>query len=244
MMTGRKSSTGLLVSVRSAAEAWEALRGGADIIDVKEPAIGSLGAASPDNLAAVAEVVQRCKTISAALGELRDLDAESMMIPAAVRWVKFGLSGCGTDPDWQRNMLSVRRRIEKRSPAKVVAVAYSDWQRAESPSPRVVAQLAQEHRFEAFLIDTFVKDGTTLLDWIPSHVLRVLISELRSQGIRVALAGSIGRTMIEELLLLEPDWIAVRGAVCRGGRVGPVCSDKVLELSRLVKGAFACVEQS
>ncbi len=39
--------TRLLVSVRSAAEAEIALSAGADLIDVKEPSRGSLGAADP-----------------------------------------------------------------------------------------------------------------------------------------------------------------------------------------------------
>ena len=41
---------GLLVSVRSAAEALAALAGGADVIDVKEPNQGSLGAADDDTI--------------------------------------------------------------------------------------------------------------------------------------------------------------------------------------------------
>ena len=40
------NSPGLLVSVRSAAEAITALEAGADVIDVKEPSRGALGAAS------------------------------------------------------------------------------------------------------------------------------------------------------------------------------------------------------
>ena len=39
--------TGLLVSVRDAKEAQQAVSGGADVIDVKEPAHGALGAADP-----------------------------------------------------------------------------------------------------------------------------------------------------------------------------------------------------
>ena len=41
---------GLLVSVRSAAEALSALAGGADVIDVKEPNRGSLGAADDETI--------------------------------------------------------------------------------------------------------------------------------------------------------------------------------------------------
>ena len=44
-----KPATRLLVSVRSAAEAEEALAGGAALIDVKEPANGPLGKAPQGN---------------------------------------------------------------------------------------------------------------------------------------------------------------------------------------------------
>jgi uncharacterized protein (UPF0264 family) len=56
--------TGLLVSVRDAAEAADALAGGADLIDVKEPNAGSLGAAGHPTLccgSGLCEVVV-CKT--------------------------------------------------------------------------------------------------------------------------------------------------------------------------------------
>ena len=47
----------LLVSVTDAAEARLAVAGGVDIVDVKNPAEGSLGAPSPAVIAAVREVV-------------------------------------------------------------------------------------------------------------------------------------------------------------------------------------------
>ena len=49
------ATTKLLVSVRSAAEALTALEGGAALIDVKEPAHGSLGRA---DLQVIGEVVR------------------------------------------------------------------------------------------------------------------------------------------------------------------------------------------
>ena len=55
----RVTGRGVLVSVRDAAEAEEALVGGAAVIDVKDPARGSLGAAAPATVAAVARAVGR-----------------------------------------------------------------------------------------------------------------------------------------------------------------------------------------
>ena len=50
---------GLLVSVRNVTEALTALEAGADVIDVKEPTRGSLGAADSATLAAIAQAVER-----------------------------------------------------------------------------------------------------------------------------------------------------------------------------------------
>ena len=61
---------GLLVSVRNADEAAAALDGGAAIIDVKEPRHGSLGAAEPEAIAAVARVVGDRRPWTMACGEL------------------------------------------------------------------------------------------------------------------------------------------------------------------------------
>ena len=66
----------LLVSVRSADEAQAALDGGASIIDVKEPSLGSLGRASEAAIAAVVNRVARRIPISAALGDLDEHRAE------------------------------------------------------------------------------------------------------------------------------------------------------------------------
>ncbi|HEY3395272.1 MAG TPA: (5-formylfuran-3-yl)methyl phosphate synthase [Lacipirellulaceae bacterium] len=64
---------GLLVSVRGAGEALEALAGGADVIDVKEPKRGSLGAADAPTIAEVVRAVNGRATVTAALGELMEL---------------------------------------------------------------------------------------------------------------------------------------------------------------------------
>ena len=59
----------LLVSVVSATEARRALAGGADIIDVKDPAEGALGAPSPRVLSEVVAAVGAAAPVSVALGD-------------------------------------------------------------------------------------------------------------------------------------------------------------------------------
>jgi uncharacterized protein (UPF0264 family) len=99
-----------------------------------------------------------------------------------------------------------------------VAAVYADWQRAGSPSPEEVCHFLCERHWKVFLVDTWEKDGTTLLDWLSLKTLQKLCETCRRHGIRVALAGSLGEKQIRRLGFLKPDWFAVRGAACRQGR--------------------------
>ena len=111
-----------------------------------------------------------------------------------------------------------------------VAVAYADHISADAPTSAEVAEFAITHRAAAFLIDTWAKDGSTLLDHIAVAELRRLCDRLRSAGVRVALAGSLGEDEIGKLRHLNPDWFAVRGAACDGGRGGVIDASRVRRL--------------
>jgi hypothetical protein len=221
----------LLVSVRSAAEAATALAAGAALIDVKEPDHGSLGRAQDGTIAAVVQLVGGRRPVSAALGEL--LDSPEPFAGTGLAYVKWGLAGCTRLPDWQRYLTRAIDRVEhKGPPCRGVAVAYADWLRADSPPPRVVCAFARAQRCRAFLLDTWRKDGKTLLDWLPVLEVDRLCRLCRASGIRVALAGSLGLEQIKTLLAANPDWFAVRGAVCKGGRRGKAIDPD--QVSRLV----------
>jgi hypothetical protein len=214
----------LLVSVRSAAEADEALAGGADLIDVKEPTLGSLGRASD---AVVAEVVKRVAgrvPTSAALGELREWDGT---MPGGVDFVKAGLAGLG-ETDWRARLDAFRAAAGGRT----VIVAYADWQNAEAPLLEDIVQYAERTRDPILLIDTYRKTGSTLFDLVDEPTLTRCIARIRQATGRIAIAGSLSRSAAKRAAALQPDWIAVRGAVCEGGRSGMVSRELVHELKR------------
>ena len=103
--------TGLLVSVRSAIEARLAYQGGADIIDVKEPHLGSLGAATPSVWHEVYETVNQRVPVSIALGELCDDHAA----PPTHRFAfaKMGLADCQHRMGWQPSYGPGRGRLRR-----------------------------------------------------------------------------------------------------------------------------------
>jgi uncharacterized protein (UPF0264 family) len=210
----------LLVSVRSAAEAEAALAGGAALIDVKEPSRGSLGRADAETVAAVLRAVAGRRPVSVALGELssgfQTSPERQRGAAPSLAFAKWGLAGCRDCLRWQDELARAADLLPL--PCRPVAVAYADWQRAAAPPLADVCAFACAQRWGAFLIDTWGKDGTTLLDWLSADDLSAVKACCRSAGVPIALAGSLGAAQISRLRPLEPDWFAVRGAACHGSR--------------------------
>ena len=227
MIPSSRGRTGLLVSVRSASEAREALSGGADLIDIKDPRQGPLGLAQQGVMEEVLSVVGDDVPVSAALGEL--IDWKHQLVPVGIQFVKWGLSNCANDSG---AALQALRRWN--GPGRPVVVAYADYHRSNSPPPELLSGFTRQMGFSVFLLDTAGKDGSTLLDWIEPAELKRICLELREADVRVALAGSLGAREIETLASLAPDWFAVRAAACEGGRTGQVSARRVRELSDLI----------
>jgi uncharacterized protein (UPF0264 family) len=233
-----EAMTQLLVSVRNATEAEAALRGGAQLIDVKEPVNGPLGKASDAAIENVVRAVSGRVCVSAALGEISVGDElPSVRAIAGLAYVKVGLAGLGGGL-WQERVASLLPGIARRYPdAVAVAAAYADWRLAGAPSVNDVCEFAVEQGRGVLLIDTFAKAARqSLLNWLSAPEICRLSDRCRSAGVKVALAGSLSPEQIDKLLPLRPDWIAVRGAACDGGREGVVSEQKVRLLAELIRG--------
>jgi (5-formylfuran-3-yl)methyl phosphate synthase len=225
-----------LVSVRSGAEALVALEGGADVVDVKEPRNGALGAAEVRVWREVLGVLQGRVVVSVALGELLDDESEARAGETrGFSFAKIGFAGCEGIGDW-----GVRwERVIEKLPVGVeaVPVAYADWGNAGSPQPMEVLSLAEESVARMMLIDTFDKCAGSLLDVLPMEKLRGIARQATKRGVRLALAGSLVSESIERVLELAPAYVGVRGAACVGGRDGTIDLGRVKSLAEVVRGA-------
>ncbi len=213
--------TGLLVSVRDADEAEAALQGGAALVDVKEPRLGSLGRASVEQWESVRRQVAGRVPLSVACGELLE-PAAQQPVPAltGAAYGKCGLAGCGPLADWPARWAAWREQLPR--VMQPVAVAYVDWERALAPPPEQVCARAPQLGCRAVLWDTHTKDGSCLLDHLAVGELATWTRRARQQGMLVVLAGSLQLAHLPELMSLAPDYVAVRGAVCGGDRHGVV----------------------
>jgi len=225
------SRSGLLVSVQSAEEARLALEAGAELIDVKDPSRGALGMAHHETVAAVLAVVNQQVPVSAALGEWRDslLTDAHWHLQLPLKYVKWGLAGYPASPGWGEDLLDARRELPEG--IELVAVAYADWEKANAPAPQEVVKFAKRYRYRAFLLDTYCKSGgKTLLDCLKPAEIQELVASLKRSSIQVALGGSLTPEHLKSLKEIQPDWYAVRGSVCAGGK-----RDGVLDPVRIKK---------
>lgn len=210
--------TQLLVSVADAQEAREAVENGADLIDVKDPTAGSLGAATVEKQREVIMAVASRFPVSVALGELLDLpNNDKTKLPQPLAFAKVGLSHCRSNSDWLQRWRAWQQSLSANIQA--VAVSYVDWQTCGAPSPgEIIQQLVVPSRCRILLFDTFDKRQGSLLDHCSLPVLRDLCASLRSHDCRIVLAGSLQLQLLPALLPLQADYVAVRGAVCREER--------------------------
>lgn len=231
---------GVLVSVRNAVEVVAALAGGAHVIDVKEPARGSLGRAAPEAVAAVAAAVAGTVPWTMAAGELAAgvepladwIAAVGSLLPtgaAGPAAVKAGLAGMA-GREWREGL----ERLHAALPAGAahVAVAYADFDTVAAPAPPDVIAAAAATGCTMLLVDSSDKRGPGLFGLRRRAEIAGWVAEARRHGLGVALAGRISLPEIPAAWSLGPDLVALRSAVCsnepgRDARLGSVSAARV-----------------
>jgi len=221
----------LLVSVRSVAELEPAIEGGAQIIDAKEPSLGSLGAVSAAALRAIAGALPTAMPLSVALGDPADAGAVAGAIAALdglagfprEAYVKLGLGSAGSLAGAEE-LVGAAVEAASRSPARpaVIVVAYADAPGAGALQRDRVVELAARRGATGVLLDTRAKDGRDLLYHVDHPTLRRWVVGAKRAGLLVGLAGSLSVEGVGRVADLPADVVGVRGAACLGGREGMV----------------------
>jgi uncharacterized protein (UPF0264 family) len=212
--------TGLLVSVRSATEGRIALAAGVDVIDIKEPARGSLGAATSETIQDVLDAVDGRAIVSAACGELLNASKAPHLPARGLALAKIALAGCGAVAGWQNRWRDWTSSLPGET--EPVGVVYADWHLAQSPPWQEVLAVATDASAPYLLVDTFDKTAGTLFDHWSNATLQACAREVRAVGMGLVLAGSLSGDAILRAREFSPDFVAVRGAACRGGRTGGI----------------------
>lgn len=200
--------TMLLASVTGSREAELAISHGADIIDLKDPTKGALGALEPSVVRDAVSVIAGRRPVSAVIG---DLPMEPDQINAAVRtmvatgvdYVKVGLFAGPRRGDCVRALAALARRT------KIVGVIFIDCE----PDNELIGLMA-ESGFAGAMLDTARKNGERLLDHVDPAAIGDFVRGCRFHGLFTGLAGSLEAADVPRLLLLAPDYLGFRGALC------------------------------
>ncbi len=225
----------LLVSPASIEEARFALA--ADIVDVKRPEEGSLGASFPWIIRAIKNLTH--KPVSAAIGDFDYKPGGAALTAlgaaaAGADYIKIGLMFSGEN-EAAAVIRAVVRAVKDTYPEKTVVIAaYSDHERLETISPEEMAPIAAREGADVAMVDTGIKDGRSTFEFMNGERLTAFTNLNRSLGIRTALAGSLKFEDLELLKRINPDIIGVRGMVCGGDRRAMVREDLVLKAVSMV----------
>jgi (5-formylfuran-3-yl)methyl phosphate synthase len=210
------------VSVVDVGEARAAAAAGADIVDVKNPAEGSLGAPSPSVIADIRAAVPPALPVSAAIGDMPNLPGTAALAAlgaahSGATFVKVGLWGAATEAD----AIALLRTVREAAPdSMVVAGAYADARRVPHPplAPELLPRVARAAGVDVCLLDTAVKDGRGLLDWLAPEALTALVAEAHELGLAITLAGALRADDLPVVGATGADIVGVRSAACAGGR--------------------------
>jgi (5-formylfuran-3-yl)methyl phosphate synthase len=226
----------LLVSPRDIPEARKSLA--ADIIDVKKPSEGSLGANFPWVIREIKSI--STKPVSAAIGDF-DYKPGGASLAAygaacsGADYIKVGLMFDGIEKASDL-IESVVKAVKDEFPEKrVVISAYSDYVRLGSISPFDMAPLVAEAGADLAMIDTGIKDGKSTFDFMDEAALTRFTWKNHDMGIGTAIAGALKMEDIPILKRINPDIIGVRGMVCGGDRNASIREELVQKLMMVVK---------
>lgn len=200
----------MLASVSNLDEARLVFRLGVDIIDLKQPAKGALGALAADQVVAIVDALAPTAKISATVGDLPmepELlrDAVRVMAATGVEYVKIGFF---PDGDWPGSIAALSELTA--SGHNLIAVLFAD----SKPDFSIVSQLASAG-FRGVMLDTANKQSGSLTELMAIGELEDFVEKAKSHSLLTGLAGSLGAHDVATLLPLNADYLGFRGALCR-----------------------------
>ncbi|EHK56746.1 (5-formylfuran-3-yl)methyl phosphate synthase [Allomesorhizobium alhagi] len=221
--------TKMLASVTGVAEAEIAISGGVDIIDLKDPKAGALGAVAIDTIRQTVSSVAGRRATSAVCGDLpmepEIIRAKAEEIAATgVDFVKVGFFPSGNIAACSAALAPLAART------KLIAVMFADL----APDFEFLPVFAKDG-FHGAMVDTAQKAKGRLLDHLPPERIPAFVDRARSHGLAVGLSGSLEAPDIPRLLPFAPDFLGFRGALCdQSERTTPLSAEAVSQIRDLI----------
>ena len=221
----------------------DSIEGGADILDVKNPKEGSLGANFPRVIRQVKEVMPKNLELSATIGDLPNLPGTASLAAlgaavSGVDYVKVGLFGVKTSDEATTLMTEVVKAVKEYDRGlKTIASGYADFKSVGCVSPLELPMVAHKAEADGILVDVKIKKGTdNLFSFLTDEQLGEFVTQAHNSNLLAALAGSLDTQDIQRVHNLGADIIGVRGAVCtkKDRLAGKLEREKVLAFAEMI----------
>ncbi len=222
--------TRFLASISNTDEASLLLAAGADIIDIKDPHKGALGAVEH---AVIRDIVQKISGRVLTSATIGDLPMQTEVISAAidamrktgVDIIKVGIFASSV-PARILDMI----RQHTCNDCQVVLVFFADMQ----PYIQNFSTLAETGIY-GVMLDTADKTRGSLRSHLNDQALNEFVSSGRASGLLTGLAGSLKLTDIPSLLKVRPDYLGFRSALCdRQQRQGVIDASAVHNVRAMI----------
>jgi uncharacterized protein (UPF0264 family) len=239
--------TQLLISVKNIEETLIALNAGVDIIDLKDPENGALGAL---DLALSAQIVAKILhynqfnmmrslnfspiITSATVGE-QHVDLNALMksilqrVAMNVDIIKVAVSNLEALPNWQVKF-NTQEIAKVKANAKLVAVFFADQE-----VNLTLLETLSKMGFYGAMLDTSIKQQD-LLTVYTKQALQIFTQTCKKNALKSGLAGSLKLQHIECLSEINPFYIGFRGGVCESdARNKVLIMDKVVKVKKMLQ---------
>lgn len=224
----------MLASVNSLEEALLIQQFDVDIIDLKQPALGALGALPLHVVKTIVSRVANTHTISATVGDLPMQDeiifnAVKEMADTGVDYIKIGFfPGQNWAPVIDKLATLTQGHL------RLIAVLFAD----QHPDFSYIEQFSQAN-FTGIMLDTMNKTQGSLTEVMPLKSIQNFVQTAQQHQLLCGLAGSLRITDIATLIPLNAEYLGFRGALCehrqRTAMLDPTAIQKITNAMTLVK---------
>lgn len=240
--------TQMLISVTDEHEAKIAIENGADIIDLKDPADGALGALAMPLVNRVVGYVNHAKLVSATIGNIQlqsnhDIQAAvnriQALVTAGVDIIKIGffeskMHAEHLNSNIQDEVLAALtteiRAMCLQKQVKFVAVLF-----AENHYSKAFIGFLLETCFDGIMIDTMNKNGQNFLAYNDDDKFTPISKQVIAADAWFGVAGSLQPQDIVLAKRYKPTYIGFRSAACEdGNRKNSLSAFKVQALCKLM----------
>ncbi len=221
--------TGMLASINSLEEALLIKDLKVNIIDLKQPAEGALGALDIDTVQNIVKMIDTQKPVSATVGDLPMqpeiiFKAVAAMLTTGVDFIKIGFFPGG---DWLTTIEKLSSLTNKQA---LIAVLFADAQ----PDLAIIPKL-QQAGFKGVMLDTMDKRRGSLTALMTGTELAQFVQTAHRHKLLTGLAGSLRQADIAELLSLDADYLGFRGALCeQHNRIARLDKEKTMAIIQSV----------